>query len=86
MSKYGPESPKVRPIYITSDHITYIDTPLKGEVDTDRLWFIKSLYPLNDYEWSVARNLSLYWYYQSRLGCTYSSNIERAYGGRRPPN
>lgn len=63
--------------YITSDHITYLDQPLNGEVDTDRLWFIKRMNPLNDYEWAVARSLSIFWYYQTRLGCSYSTSIER---------
>lgn len=64
-------------ISITADHITYIDSTLPDEIDTSRLWFIKRMYPLNDYEWTTARQLSRCWYYQRKLNCSYAEAVER---------
>jgi hypothetical protein len=64
-------------ISITADHITYTDSKLPGETDTDRLWFIKNAYPLDDYGWAIVRILSVYWYYKTKLGCSYNITIER---------
>ena len=63
--------------YITADHITYSDTSLPEELDNERLWFIKKMYPINEHDWITARQLSVYWFYKKKLDCEYSAVIER---------
>lgn len=66
-----------RQITITADHITYTDDLLPKENSNSRLWFIKKMHPINEHDWFVARQLSIYWFYKNNLDCEYNALIER---------
>lgn len=60
-----------------ADHVTYLDNPLPNENNHSRLWFIHKSYPLTEYDWYVARRLSVHWYYKKKCNCVYSAAVER---------
>jgi len=65
------------PVELTVDHITYTMEKNLTEHNNIRLWAIQRQNPRDDSEYHNAFNLSLYWYYNKKLGCVYNAAIQR---------
>jgi len=59
------------------NHISYLCQPNINDTNNARLWFIAKQLPNNDYTFSEAENLSIYWQNKQHLKCTYSAPIEK---------
>lgn len=62
---------------IQVDHMSYHCEALPDEHDQARMWFIAQHRPMNQADWDHIKELSVYWYFSNRLGCTYNNSIQR---------
>lgn len=62
---------------IELDHITYSDAVTDNDINNDRLWFIAKQFPVDDYTFQEAKNLSHYWLNKKHSKCIYSAPIEK---------